>query len=65
MKNIENIMMASWIGNLTFDEDKIDETLKEINSQVPIEKKDEAQNIILRLINKIREKFQRKERDKK
>ena len=58
-------MMASWIGNLTFDEDKIDETLKEINSQVPIEKKDEAQNIILRLINKIREKFQRKERDKK
>jgi len=65
VKNIENIMMASWIGNLTFDEDKIDETLKEINSQVPIEKKDEAQNIILRLINKIREKFQRKERDKK
>ncbi len=61
-KNISRVVIdgiANGIQDLTFEKQAVNRELAEINSQVPIEKKDEAKNIISRLINKIRSKLQR------
>lgn len=65
-KNISRVVIdsiANGIQDLTFAKQVVDRELADISSETSIQKKDEANNVISRLIRKIRERFSFKKQE--